>query len=400
MGPQLPRIAIIGGGPAGLVCARVLQMHGLRASVYEADEATNTRPQGGSLDLHAESGLLALTAAGLIQQFREKARPEGQQVRILDKDGHVLFDLKPQAEAGDVSERPEIDRSELRSILLDSLDPGTVHWNRKLVSVADGGDHGAPHTLIFQDGVTEDADLVIGADGAWSKVRPLVTPATPAYSGFTMVDLTIRNADERYPKLGELVGDGLCFMLAQDRGLLPQRNSGGLIHVYATVRVEEGWAKEDFAAAVRSGGGSVRELLLRYFEGWNPELLEFIRNCDDAFYAWRIYSLPIGHRWSPKSGFTLLGDAAHLLMPFAGEGVNVAMLDGMKLAMALVEAWSTTPSVDSLRHAIPAFEEAMFERAEPPHRQAARNVKLMFDDESPHTFVNMFKGLLESHPHE
>jgi len=391
----LPRIAIIGGGPAGLVCARVLQQHGLRATVYEADESMNTRPQGGSLDLHAESGLLALTTAGLIQQFREKARPEGQQVRILDKDGQVLFDLKRQVEAGDASERPEIDRSELREILLESLDTGTVQWNRKLVSVTEGG---PVHTLVFQDGVSEEADLVIGADGAWSKVRPVLTSAIPAYSGFTMIDFSIRDVDERYPKLGAFVGDGMSYMLAPDRGLLAQRNSRGLIHVYATVRVEEGWAKNDFAAAVR--GGSVREFLLGYFEGWSPELLDFIRNCDDAFYAWRIYSLPIGHRWTPKSGFTLLGDAGHLLTPFSGEGVNVAMLDGLKLAMALVEAWRTTPSVESLRHAIPAFEEAMVERAEHPHRQAARNVKLMFDEGSPHTFVNFFKLLLESHSHE
>lgn len=392
----LPRIAIIGGGPAGLVCARVLQHHGLRATVYEADESMNTRSQGGSLDLHAESGLLALTTAGLIQQFREKARPEGQQVRILDKDGQVLFDFKRQVEAGDAFERPEIDRGELREILLESLDPGTVQWNRKLVSVTDGG---LVHTLVFQDGVTEEADLVIGADGAWSKVRPVLTSAIPAYVGFTMIDFTIRDVDERYPKLGASVGDGMSFMLAQDRGLLAQRNSRGLIHVYATVRVEEGWAKNEFAAAVR--GGSVQELLLGYFEGWSPELLDFIRNCDDdAFYPWRIYSLPIGHRWTPKSGFTLLGDAAHLLTPFAGEGVNVAMLDGLKLAMALVEAWRTTPSVESLRHAIPAFEEAMVERAEPPQRQAAGNAKLMFDEGSPHGFVDMFKMLLGSHSHE
>ena len=391
---SMPRIAVIGGGPAGLTFARILQLHGLRVTVYEQDKTPDARSQGGSLDLHTDSGLLAMQTAGLMEQFKAKARPEGEQFRILDKTGKVFLDHDYDDKVG-ASQRPEIDRTDLRAILVASLEEGTIQWGRKLAAVVSGGaDH---HTLVFEDGAREEADIVIGADGAWSKVRPLVTDVVPSYCGITLVDIRIRNVDERYPHLGKLAGNGLTCILSPDGGLLPQRNSNGVIHISVALRVEKEWAQKEFAAALRVGPQRAREFLLSYFDGWNPELLDLIHNCeDDRFYTWPIHALPIGHRWSSKGGLTLVGDAAHLMSPYSGEGVNLAMLDAHELAMALIQAWKSTPSVQSLRDAIPAFEQAMWERAIPASRRAADNLKLAYDETTPIQFTKNILAMLEA----
>src|SRR4051812_34544224 len=114
-----PRIAIIGGGPGGLTLARILQTRGIAATVFEQERTADERQQGGSLDLHPKAGQYAVGLAGLTQQFRALARYEDQGTRLLDKTGAVLF------EEGE-DDRPEIDRTELRAMLLSSLDPGVV----------------------------------------------------------------------------------------------------------------------------------------------------------------------------------------------------------------------------------------------------------------------------------
>ncbi|XYH98515.1 FAD-dependent oxidoreductase [Sorangium sp. So ce1128] len=164
------RIAIIGSGPGGLTAARVLQRHGTAVAVYERDTSTDARAQGGTLDMQAPTGQVALAAAGLLEKFFALARPEGQSIRLVDKAGHILFD---RPAAPDDMYNPEIDRGDLRQLLLDSLEPGTVQYGKafeKAVPLGDG-----QHEVHFRDGSSTTVDLLIGADGARS-----IAPGEPS----------------------------------------------------------------------------------------------------------------------------------------------------------------------------------------------------------------------------
>lgn len=345
----IPRIAIIGAGPGGLTLARLLQTHNISTTVFEKERHPDERPQGGTLDLHMESGQLALHLAGLDEEFRTIARYEDQGMRVLNKEGQVLFKDEQDQQTGD---RPEVDRAELRAMLLDSLAPGVVRWGHHLRSVRQMND--GTHELVFENGLTECFDLVVGADGAWSRVRPLLSGITPAYAGVTFIEFGLDDVDRQHPALAQLVGHGSMLALSENKGLIAQRNGHAHIRVYAAMRIPEKWETRNGFDA--SNPQTARAWLLSYFSDWDQSLLALIQEADDRFVARALYMLPIGYRWNFHAGVTLLGDAAHL-MPPSGTGVNIAMLDAVEFATAISEC-------GTLEEAVRRYEETMFARAE------------------------------------
>ncbi len=128
-------IAIIGGGPGGLTLARLLQMNGANVKIYERDVNRQVRVQGATLDLHDDSGLKALRAAGLMDAFKANYRPGADQMKVLDKNATIYLDESFATNEENDFSRPEIDRGPLREILLDSLQPDTVVWDSQFLSL-------------------------------------------------------------------------------------------------------------------------------------------------------------------------------------------------------------------------------------------------------------------------
>src|SRR5262249_39040324 len=150
----------------------------------------------------------------------------------------------------------------LRSLLLASLPPGAIAWGRKLTGVERMSD--GAFTLTFADGTNASAGLVVGADGAWSKVRPFLSPAVPEYVGITYLEFELTNATTRHPELARLVGPGTLFALSDNKNI--GGHGGDHLHLGAALRVPEDW--------VRSSGvnwtapGAARAAILAEFGDW------------------------------------------------------------------------------------------------------------------------------------
>ncbi|MDJ1130726.1 FAD-dependent oxidoreductase [Streptomyces iconiensis] len=345
-----PRIAVVGGGPAGLTCARVLQGHGIEVTVHDGDAAVDARDAGGTLDLHADSGQIALEDAGLIDAFMALARPEGQAKSRRDQHGTVLTEFTPAP--GDEA-APEIDRGQLRRMLHEHLRPGTVHWGHALVRAVRTGD--GVHRLEFADGTSTEADLVIGADGAWSKVRPLVSDAVPQYLGVCFLDARFDDVDTRHPAIAGIVGDG--HMFANDgagRAVIVQRNSNSVVRGYVAFRAPLDWHVR--AGVDLTDRQAVRAHLVQEFSHWSAGMRELITANDGDYVPRTFHALPAPLTWDRVPGVTLIGDAAHLMAPFGGHGANLAMLDGVELAHAVKEE-------ATLGEAVSRYESAMFARS-------------------------------------
>ncbi|WP_431256955.1 FAD-dependent oxidoreductase [Roseateles chitinivorans] len=363
-------IAIVGAGLGGLMLARVLHVHGIASTVYEAEASPTARTQGGMLDIHDDSGQLALKAARLHDEFVRLIHPGGQASRVLDQHGAVLLDHPDDGLGG----RPEVRRGELRRLLLDALPAGTVQWGRKLAAVAALG--AGRHALTFTDGSTVSTDLLVGADGAWSKVRPLLSEAKPAYIGTTFIETYLSDADVRHPASARAVGGGAFFAMAPGRGIFAHREPDGMLHTYVAVQKPMAWVAgievADPAVALRRVAAE--------FDGWDPALTALITDGETDPVLRPLHALPSDHRWDRVPGVTLLGDAAHL-MPPAGDGANLAMVDGAELGQAIAA------HPDDLEAALTAYEQTLFPRSIEAAAGAAEVLDACLGHEAPHSLV-------------
>jgi 2-polyprenyl-6-methoxyphenol hydroxylase-like FAD-dependent oxidoreductase len=325
------------------------------------------------LDIHEHNGQLALKAAGLFDKFLEIIHPGGQQTRVLDKHGNVLLD-NPDDGTGS---RPEVPRGELRRILLESVPSDTVRWGYKLRSASPLGN--GRHALTFADGSTVTTELLVGADGAWSKVRPLLSDAKPVYAGIAYVETYLYDSDACHKASADAVGGGGMLAMAPGKGIMAHREPNGVLHTYLGLKKPEDWiAGIDF-----SDPAAVVACVAKEFDGWTPQLTALISDGETAPVPRPIYALPLEHRWSRVPGVTLLGDAAHLTAP-SGEGANLAMYDGAELANLIAA------NRGDVEAALLAYETDLFLRGASEAAEADRMQEVLFGDSSPHSLLDFF----------
>jgi 2-polyprenyl-6-methoxyphenol hydroxylase-like FAD-dependent oxidoreductase len=306
------KIAIVGAGPAGCMLARLLthRTNNIDVIVFEGEDHLNLRSQGGTLDLHVKTGQRALKEADLYDDFLRYARFDGEAMSLADK--NLLRYLKHNGNsAKSTTGRPEIDRPKLRQILFESLPEDTVKWRHKLTQV-EREEKTGEYTLHFEDQPPQTGfDLIVGADGAWSKVRPVLSATKPFYSGIAGHAFRIPDAEKTYPLGYDLANRGTLFTYGDSKSIMAQYMGDGSLSVTTWSRIPEDWRKE--CGYDVHDARATKEACLQEYADWDPRLVSLTQCAEDHVVPRDLYMLPVGHRWKHVQGITLIGDAAHLM---------------------------------------------------------------------------------------
>jgi len=382
---QNKQIAIVGGGPGGLTLARLLQLQNVNVKVYERDIDKNTRVQGSPLDLHENSGLAAIRKANLFEEFKQNYMPGADKTTITNHQAEVVFsdhETKKEENFGYEHFRTEIDRGVLRKLLIDSLQAENIVWDSHFLSMEKQSEGWLMH---FKNGKSAYSDIVIVADGANSKIRPYITDIRPYYSGITMLEGNIYEGEKAVPQVSAILRGGKIMAFGNEKNILMGQKAHGEIGFYASFKTEENWvAKSGLDFSNRS---QLLDWFKKEYSEWSSIWYELFENATTPFIPRPINCMPLYQRWEALPNLTMLGDAAHVMPPFAGEGVNMAMLDALELSECL-----TTNKHNSVQEAISFYELNMRKRASIIAQESLENGEKMHNKNALTTMVDFFSG--------
>lgn len=410
MSSSPPRIAIIGAGPAGLILGLLLYKHAIPFIIFELRQKPTDEElakPSGMLDLHEDSGVAAIRECGLFDQFLQLTGECAEVQIVADMHGNTLH-----MDNGELSERPEISRHALTKLLSGHLPAESIKWGHKLLYVTSFTTETGNETVIdFGPHGKQTFDLVVGADGAWSQVRNLLTDVKPHYVGTQSITTNIRHITSKYPHLEALVGHGSFAALGLRHGVTAQRGPQDSARIYIFLTI----ADENFAISSGIAGQTAVDAKNRLLSDdtllgrFGPIVKELVSvACDEESVdnpgvtvdTKPLYMLPIGVSWEHRVSATLIGDAAHLMCPWAGEGVNLAMLDSLLLSRAIIKAYETdgnnTASFKStLDPLMEEFEKDMVVRSKEKAEETYSNGQMLFGENGAKAFAEFFLGVYQ-----
>ncbi|MEV4511729.1 FAD-dependent monooxygenase [Dactylosporangium sp. NPDC049525] len=347
-------VAVVGAGIAGLTVAAALNGAGVHCQVYEQTRTLGEVGAGIQISPNATRLLLRLGLGPYLDSVG--VRPAAIEMRRWDSDAVLMRTV-----LGSVCESMygapyySARRADLHRGLLRLLPPGVVRLGRRLASVEERPDD---VVLRFDDGSTVTADVVVGADGIHSVVRDLLVGDEPRFSGQTVYRGLVPSDRLprllREPKVLIWLGPGqhcVCYPVWAGRS----------VSFVATIPAD-GWQTESWTAA-----GRVEDVLTAY-TGWNDQVREVV-GAADTVTRWAIHDRDTVQRWS-SDRVTLVGDAAHPMLPFGAQGANQAIEDAAALAVCLRAA--TTEDIPA---ALKRYEEVRRPRTEAVHRTMRENAR-------------------------
>ncbi|GAE65783.1 FAD-dependent monooxygenase [Chryseobacterium indologenes] len=337
------KVAIIGGGPVGLTMARLLQQQNADVLVYERDKDQYARIFGGTLDLHKDSGQKALLQAGLLETYYQMAVPMG--ATITDQHLNILFTKKITPE--NQFDNPEINRNTLRKMLLDSLSENTVVWDRKCTDLEV---HDKKWIMSFENGTQSAADLIIIANGGMSGIRKYVTDTQVEDTGTLIIQGDIPEPEKDCPEFYKVCNGNRLMTAYQGNLIVINPDNNGAL-TYGIIFKNSG----DYRFNAHDTQ-SIGEFLCEKFSDWHHLYLDLFR-ATSSFWSLPTRKLPLNTPWKDNRPLpiTLIGDAAHLMPPFAGQGVNIGLVDALTLSDNLTDG-----KFISLHEAIYDYEQQMF----------------------------------------
>ena len=315
-----PKIAIIGGGIAGLAAALALRRRGVEVCVYE--QAGELSEIGAGVQM-TPNAMNALRALGLEEAAMQVAfEPEGQVLRSW-KSGRLIYRAPVRGVFREKFGAPHCSfhRADLLSVLAAPLPADVIRLNARCVAVEPGEQGARTAAARFADGSEIEADIVVGADGIHSTVRHQLFGADlPRFTGCMCWRGLV--PVERIPR-GLIEPSSLNWMGPHGHVVHYYVRRGEMVN-FVAIHDTDQWTEESW---IREAD---RAELMATYAGWHDNLLRLFE-CSDRYFKWGLFDREPLPRWT-KGRVTLLGDSAHAMLPFLAQGAAMGIEDGVVLA--------------------------------------------------------------------
>lgn len=354
------KVAIVGASLGGLCLARLLQRQGVEVEIHEARSASDPAWYRRTLAIDQEPAIRALRCAELGPLFDRCCERERAYTRLLDAQGRRERDSALPTRA---ALQWRIEYGLLRDLLLNSLLPGTVLWGRRFTSLTSA--HDGSQRLNFANGARANADLVIGADGACSLLRPYATGSGLRYSGVTLIEAQLPLPDLRVPRIALWLDRDRLAVRDPDAALIAQRNSLRGMDLRIALRVPRDWSQRGMDW---NDPAQARGLLKQQLAHWDPKFLRLIDAAEPPVNPRPLLTSAPDRHWTERGAMTLLGASARMAPTLLRDRKAGELQDALELAQAL-----TSPRHrDSIAAALAHYERDLLARALREGRDAQR----------------------------